>query len=223
MSVEIGTVRLRIGFFTAVCLACLTHFSSLRLFALSFLFICLHELTHLLMMRFFGCRRTFIEVLPGGVRMTAEDLPAVGYRRTAVVLLSAPAANLLSGALLLWLARRFSAPFLRQAALVDMTLGAVNLLPLSILDGGRALQCVIASHSRLPDAGKAAWIADAVCLSAIGFALALLAYRRVFPVPLFCFFLYCVFSLSVRRKKTVDFSRKKAYDSGVITSKEPLE
>lgn len=190
MRVEIGGVALRFGVAAAAFCACILNYGSARLFWFGALAVMLHESTHLLLMLYFGCRRITVEVLPGGVRIQSDDLLKLGYRQTGAVFFIAPLANLAACAVFFLCSRWVPDPVLRQNAAVHLALGGVNLLPLSFLDGGRTLRCLLAS---LRGSAADAWAkgADAACLLLLAAALLLLALLRIFPVPLYVFCLYC--------------------------------
>ena len=106
MSVEIGGIRVRIGFTAAAFLACLVNSGRLSLILMGGCAVCLHELTHLILMIVFGCRDPTVDIFPGGVRIRSPEFDAMGYLPTVICLLSAPLANLLL-AFLLMIACRF--------------------------------------------------------------------------------------------------------------------
>ena len=204
MSVEIGGFRIRVGVAAAAFLACLINYGGARLFLAGMLAAALHELTHLFLMLCFGCRHAVLELFPGGVRIRSQEFEAMGYRQTAVCLLGAPAVNLFFGALLIRFGRIALSVLVLRAALVNLSLGAVNLLPMSFLDGGRALECLLLSHGDLPEARSVANAADAVCLLLIAATIIVLSFLKIFPLSLYGFFVYCLAAVWTNKKK-IDF------------------
>ena len=201
MSVKLFGVRLHVGVFAAAAIACMVNYGQSGLYAVFFGSVALHESVHLLLMRAFGCRRPSVEVLPGGVRIRDEDFVRLGYLPTAVCLLGAPVVNLLAaGVLLLCCDNAAPNEWLRQAVLVNGGLGIVNLLPLSILDGGCALDNLLRASGRENLAVRAAFISDALCLSFIGCLTALTFLFRRPSVPLLIFFVYCLTAVLSGRK-----------------------
>ena len=205
MYLDIGGVRIHVGFAAAAFAAWALNSGRRRLYAIGFAGVLLHELTHLFLMRRYGCRRPAVEVLPGGVRISSEDAQRLGYRQTALVLLGAPAVNLAVGAAFLCAGRFASHAVMREAAAVNLALAAVNLLPLSFLDGGRALGEYAACRSGGPVAAGYVFVLDGVCCALLLAAAVVLAIQHVFPVPYYAFCLYCcvmaAWGESARRKK----------------------
>lgn len=202
MSVKLFGVRLHIGVFAAAAIACLINYGNPSLYAVGFCSVVLHEAVHLLLMRAFGCRRPSVEVLPGGVRIRDEDFTRLGYIPTAVCLLGAPVANLLAAGVFFLCLKitSTSSEWLSKASLVNIGLGAVNLLPLSILDGGSALENLLRGVGREKTALRAARICDLLCLSALGTLILLTFVRRRPSVPLLLFFIYCLTAVASGRK-----------------------
>ena len=139
----------------------------------------LHELGHALCARRLGLEVRDITLWPFGGMARME---ALAHRPglEAPVAVAGPLVNLFLAALLAGLAslvpaapglRPGAADFLRQAAILNLILGAGNLLPAFPLDGGRILRAWLARSSPLPDATRAAQ-ATAVWLAVAGLLLA---------------------------------------------------
>jgi Zn-dependent protease len=108
------------------------------------LVLLVHEAGHLLAMRLFGYRDTRVFFIPGfGAATTGVKEDARPGQRV-VVLLAGPVPGILLGAALLLVGRRV--PAIHQAAELLIWLNAFNLLPLSILDGGKLLSELVFSR-----------------------------------------------------------------------------
>lgn len=92
-----------------------------------------HELGHWTAVRMLGGRVTRLRLSAAGAEMQLAG--AMGYRREIVCVLAGPAVNLV---LALVLARMG----LLACSGLNLAMGLFNLLPLRVLDGGRALACV---------------------------------------------------------------------------------
>jgi Zn-dependent protease len=114
--------------------------------------LALHEAGHLVAMRAFGYRDTRILFIPflGAVTTgTQHDVP--GEQR-AVVLLAGPMPGLLLG-VALSLSGVTHDPLFRHAAGLLIGINAFNLLPLSVLDGGKLLEVLLFSRGPWLHAG----------------------------------------------------------------------
>jgi Zn-dependent protease len=108
------------------------------------LVLLVHEAGHLLAMRLFGYRDTRVFFIPGfGAAATGVKEDARPWQR-ALVLLGGPLPGILLGMVLLSAGRR--APAVQHAAELLIWLNAFNLLPLSILDGGKLLNELVFSR-----------------------------------------------------------------------------
>ena len=125
----------------------------------------------------------------------------MGYLPTVICLLSAPLANLLLAFLLMIACRFIKSEIILQAAFVNLALGGINLLPMSFLDGGRTLETVLACRVGAFRKDRIMLSLDVICLFVLVAVSVIFAFRRVFPVPLYVFFFYTVFSVMTTRKK----------------------
>jgi Zn-dependent protease len=108
------------------------------------LVLLVHEAGHLLAMRLFGYRDTRVFFIPGfGAAATGVKEDALPWQRV-LVLLGGPLPGILLGMGLLLASRQV--PALHQAAELLVWLNAFNLLPLSILDGGKLLNELVFSR-----------------------------------------------------------------------------
>ena len=209
MSIKLGGLRLRVGFLAAAFAALLLNQGPWRLLALSAAAVLLHEATHLFCLRRCGCRQPTVEILPGGVMIRSDAFAALGYRQAALCLVSAPAVNLLVGGVFL-LAAPKDAERIRFFGMANLAIGAVNCLPLSILDGGRTLGCLLMAFRGTERAARVQRWTDGVCLLLMLSAAAVMAVRGMRPLPYGIFCLYCLVTTVMQyrnnRRNTVDFS-----------------
>ena len=212
MSIKLGGLRLRVGFFAAAFTALLLDRGPWRLLALSGMAVLLHELTHLFCMRRCGCPHPTLEILPGGVMIRSEGFGALGYRQAAFCLASAPAVNLLTGGVLL-LTVPEDAEWARFFGTANLALGIVNCLPLSFLDGGRTLECLLTAAVGTENVVRFRKLADPICLLLMAAVAAALTIRGARPLPYYAFCLYCLLTAAARHgkrrqllKNMIDFS-----------------
>ena len=192
MSVNLFGVRIHLGVFAAAAIACFINYGEPSVYAVGFCSVVLHEATHLIVMKAYGCNNPSVEILPGGVRIASDDFYRLGYMQSAVCLLSAPVANLMFGVVCLLFWKWNGSGWLRTAEQVNLCLGFLNLTPLSFLDGGRALGCMMHAAGKDRVANCAAVLLDLLSLSVMGGILVYTAVGHHFSVAFLLFFLYCL-------------------------------
>lgn len=139
MYIKAGCVRIHIGFpFAAFCAfaASSTLGESLVLVFVSAL---LHEAGHAAVLLGLGDRSLTLFLSPGGARIESRLTGDLPYKSDIAAAAAGPAVNiaLAAGCAILFTATGSECFF--RAARVNASLGTVNLLPLSFLDGGRIL------------------------------------------------------------------------------------
>ena len=149
MYVKIGGFSVFISFSFAVFLAVAANLAGGRNLLLSFLFSFVHEAVHLIFLYFSGIKRAEIKLFPAGIKICCEGMNILSYRKTALAALSAPVFNLIAGAVFLLLHKTSGKEIFYICSAVNFISGGVNLLPMSFLDGGRALEALLSV--RLPD------------------------------------------------------------------------
>lgn len=110
----------------------------------------MHETGHFIALLFFDCKPRRISLGLFGMRVEQDPTKRLGYRQDALVSLAGPAVNLVTFCILSFTRGN------EAAALVHLTLGVFNLLPIEPLDGGQVLYCVFATHMDEESARK--WI-----------------------------------------------------------------
>ena len=121
-----------------------------------------HEMGHYLLLRLWGGRLRRVEVTAFGVRMEMQDRDRLSYSREIAAVAAGPGMNLAAAALLLGFGKGEEAAYLFAGA--QLVLGGFNLLPLSVLDGGRLLWLVVSYFFDPFIADRAAEIVHIVCL-----------------------------------------------------------
>lgn len=164
--------RVHISFYFAavVTLMLATDNDNLALF--SFLGVFAHESSHLIMYFLFHDVPAELELGIFGIRITQKNAAALSYRCEMAAIAAGPLMNFAVAAALLFCAGLFGAQALTKAALVNFLLGAVNLMPVEPLDGGRLLFCALALKTQPDRAARLAAACSAVFLlplSAVSF------------------------------------------------------
>ncbi len=123
-----------------------------------------HELGHLLALRALGARVERFALAGAGARIMFTK--RLSYPAEMAAALSGPLAGALLAGFSLWAGRRWGGDFLLELAAVSALYTAVNLVPASITDGGRALEAAV-SLLFGPDAAWGAGLTlDILCVTA---------------------------------------------------------
>lgn len=142
MYLRLGKVKLHVSFLFSAFLAFLIGREDHAGLGAMFVSALLHELGHLVFLLSFGCEALTLRLYPGGAQITGRGIEDLSYRRTLVCVLAGPLVNLLLFFALSVAAVFLNTPALHFAAGINLKLALFNLLPLSFLDGGRALTAV---------------------------------------------------------------------------------
>ena len=101
--------------------------------------IFLHEAAHLIIMIWWKKKILSISLLPFGIRVSTEETVIQSYGQEISITLAGPLANFICAAGCLWCLSFHQSLPLAVSAAVNLVLGAFNLLPIGVLDGGRLL------------------------------------------------------------------------------------
>ena len=97
----------------------------------------MHEMGHLIALLAFDCKPKRMVLGLFGMRVEQDPARRLGYRQNALVSLAGPAVNLVTFCILSCFRGN------ETAALVHLTLGVFNLLPIPPLDGSKVLFAVL--------------------------------------------------------------------------------
>ncbi len=201
MCIKLCGITVRITPAFAVFFAFAANVFRNNVFVYSFLFALLHETVHIISLRLCGCRGAVLEFLPGGIKMHSEGFGRLSYKKTIFCTLSAPIANILTGALFYCIYILSDERGLYECAAINFLLGSINLLPMSFLDGGRAVTAFLSLYF---DYCRVRRICTVLSVGAIIFLWA--AFLLCFCIKKYYFFLlffsiYCVIEVIVTDKK----------------------
>ncbi len=122
-----------------------------------------HEIGHLLVMVILGEQPQSIVFGSFGIRMERKPGTRLAYQKEIWIFAAGPAVNLLTALLF------FSHP---SVCRVHLLLGLFNLLPVSVLDGGQILRCILQQKMEMARADFWRKVVSLCC----GTALILLAF-----------------------------------------------
>ena len=207
MRVKFGDITLRIGFAAAAVIVCMLNYGSPSLYICGFCSVLIHELTHMFFMVFFGCPAFRVTVLPGGVRIDAPYFERLTHVQAIVCLLGAPLFNLMLGVLLM-ICEPSHPDVYPSPSVINLTLGIINLIPLSFLDGGRALSHILLLRFSDVRFSNVLPAVNAVCLIFMVICGVVLSICKIYPVPYYLFVAYCIVSVASSSKNHVAFCRR---------------
>ena len=196
MCFTVGSVKIHIGFLfsAAVCLYLNSSYSSV--FIAAFVSALLHEMMHLAFLISYGCKNIELSLLPSGAKISGVSLNTLGYRQNIAVCLSAPVLNIILSVLFFLVYRIFNHMKILQVAEINFLLGGVNLLPMSFLDGGRALFSFLCIKKDLSFAGNILFACDVAVLLALLTVIVFFMFIRIDFLSLLIFFIYAVLNVT---------------------------
>ena len=191
MCIETKRLKISISFAFSVFLALAANISEGRTYLLTLFFSFLHELTHIYFLFLFGVKRTELNFSPGGIKMTCDEMESLSYRKTVICSLSAPAVNILTGAVFLLMGYIYPSQLLLTASYINLIIGAVNLLPLSFLDGGRGLNAFLLRYLSPDRVYRISDILSVITLIFLASVFFMFLFMKKFHLFLLIFFVYC--------------------------------
>lgn len=123
-----------------------------------------HELGHLAALRALGARAEGFSLAGAGARIAFSK--RLSYPGEIAAALSGPLAGAMLSGFALWAGRRWGGDLLLELAAVSALYTAVNLVPASITDGGRALEAALSWWFGPDAAWTAGLILDILCVTA---------------------------------------------------------
>ena len=194
MSIELKNIKITIGFAAAVFFAFVFNSGYTDGYVISVVSAAFHEIIHLLFLFICGVRRISVDILPGGIRIKSGEVRQLNYKKTILCTLCAPVFNLITAGICYIVNRKTNNELLTEAAVINLVLGTVNLLPLSFLDGGRAFQCMVSEKRDGEETEIITKKAEIVCLVLLGPPVLYLSFFEKMNIILIVFYAYCIFN-----------------------------
>lgn len=151
-----------------------------------------HECGHLLAIRFFGGRIKRLQLGLYGAQVSYDGW-SISYVKEAVCAIAGPLVNIALALLLSAAGRAFELSWLYLPAGTCLIIGAFNLLPARVLDGGRAIYMLVCGKRGLESAEKLATILNCATAFVVLCLGAYVAYttRRNFSMLIIGVWLLC--------------------------------
>jgi stage IV sporulation protein FB len=158
-------------------------------------FVCvvLHEFGHSLQVRRYGIRVRDVVLLPIGGMARAERIPEKPWQEI-VVAISGPAVNFVLAAVVYGIVKISGRPLdlesdlLTNLLVINLVLGAFNLIPAYPMDGGRILRGILAL--RLPYLRATRWAKNIGQMIALGFVVLGFVENTFILLPIIAVFIY---------------------------------
>jgi len=192
MHIKLGQLDIYIGLSFAVVFALGAFFSDMRIYLISLLSALFHETVHLIALYFSGCKTAALNFSFGGVKLICPGFSYLSFDKTVFCTLSAPLGNIFAGALFYCLYALGGKNIFFEISAVNIFLGAVNLLPLPFLDGGRALFSFLGKRSDILTARKISSFVGICSLVFLFLVFFLLFLSGKYYLFFLIFFIYCV-------------------------------
>lgn len=142
-----GTVQIKLSVLTIPVIAFCIIADMYMMLTIAFVSLTLHELCHVYMARRLCISVDSIDIQPCGfaAKMGDKDIP---IKDEFAIASCGPAFSIVCGCICLSVIRlfEFQTELLFSFAIFNLTLGAVNLLPVIPLDGGRMLRALLSTH-----------------------------------------------------------------------------
>ncbi len=110
---------------------------------LSFLWVILHEFAHIVVANKFGCKFNNINISILGAKADLNDIDELNERKKLVLYLAGPFFNLFMTVIAGFFYEYFKYEFIRNSMIINLSLGAFNLLPAYPLDGARVAEILL--------------------------------------------------------------------------------
>lgn len=185
-----GKVHISIGFWLVLAVL-------LYLDGQGFVIICLaacfaHEFGHWLAIRSMGGAIQSIQLTAVGAEMKFDMRHMLSYRREVVACAAGPGVNFLLAGISVFFEWYLFAG-------INLSFGAINLLPIEVLDGGRILSCVLRIYCPLRADTIMHWVnvAAAGVLAGVGWT----AWTRWGNLTLLCVVLWLIYGALNNKNK----------------------
>ena len=110
---------------------------------ISFLWIILHEAAHILVAQRFGCKFNNMKIGVLGANAELIDIDEQSDRNRLLIYLAGPCLNLFIAVCMHGIYQYFSYDFFYNSMIINLCLGAFNLLPAYPLDGSRIFEILL--------------------------------------------------------------------------------
>jgi Zn-dependent protease len=191
MDIKIGFVKITPGFFLMISL--IYFFASLKFLGILLFSSILHETGHILAILLSKGKLVCLEFGFGALSIK-YDSSCISYNGEIAAAVSGPVMNIFAAVIFAYLWRETGRPDMLLFTGVNFALCIFNLLPLSFLDGGRAVFAFISCVFGISVAEKVKRVLDIITLLlAFIFGISVFSKNGTNPVPLIISTLLIIF------------------------------
>lgn len=193
-------VTVSIGFPFAAAVTLMFLYDTSGTAAISVCAALLHEIGHLLCLFWYGETPQSLKLGLAGMEIVRAKGQKLSFHQEIVVSLAGPLINLALFALLAALSgwSEGERERMMEAAMVNLMLALFNLLPVSTLDGGRALYFFLCRFCTAPAAQRVVTVCSIVCLLPCAFIGFFLLLQSGYNFSLLLVTVYLCFLLAAR-------------------------
>ena len=192
MFVVFPKLRLRISVFALPAMLLMLWTEGTAAFLMLVFSALTHECGHIVALKLLGYRARRVDLLPMGALIVCPE--GIPDRDEFVIALSGPLFSLVLSLVFTCLFFALGGVLLLFGAVINASLGTFNLLPVSKLDGGKALFCFL-SYKGVKNASRICNIASAVSKSIFVAASVLCAMATDFNLGVILLLLALLFQL----------------------------
>ncbi|OOM73722.1 M50 family metallopeptidase [Clostridium sp. BL-8] len=170
---------------------------------LSFLWVILHEFAHIVVANKFGCKFNNINISILGAKADLNDIDELNERKKLVLYLAGPFFNLFMTVIAGFFYEYFKYEFIRNSMIINLSLGAFNLLPAYPLDGARVTE-ILLSRKFLYKKAKKITETFSFIISGIMFVIfSIIILLHKVNISLFLAVILITYATFVEREKTM--------------------
>jgi Zn-dependent protease len=151
MNFEFFGVKIKITFLFVAVICFMLFIDRTGLIIPLFLAVFAHESAHIAAMWFLNCAPREIELIPGSIKIINPQ--KFSFRKENIILVCGPLCNIIFFALLYSLFLFFGKKIILIYAVIQLIVGAFNLLPAKGLDGGQLINNLLTNYFSVSAAG----------------------------------------------------------------------
>lgn len=158
-----------------------------------------HETAHISMYFICGADIDKIEILPFGIGVNLKNSISISCLNEIICALSGPAANIIFALLLFFIPASLHIKGIAFLISCNLTIAAINLVPIMPLDGGRALYFLLSDKLDIIKADKISFIVSFILLIPLFFFAVILICITDYNFSLILIFFYLMLYLFFKK------------------------